>query len=635
MNSNFYNTRTAIRFSTGWQPTWEPSFSHPDEPKTVRGWQERALAKTLNKSFASIYGPPSTGKGFFTCISAHLTLENSPNLRAIIVAPQRNITKDLRKQDFIHPTTNKIVNWKPSLYLNDTSKNTQSNSKAFHQWASRTDYVGVNDRVCVMTHQSLCRIFSDNSDSTVFKNMILFLDEYHHVFLSDEVPSNKLGEVLKYFIEHHETQNLRTCMLTATPFRGDRLAPIPKEFLSKFVEFEHPMDEAMPDFAPLQQFSLDFVLYKKNWRKAIEKLVGKQMVPSLFYIPNVGSAYSFGTKNDDVKEIYCALAGTKTPKIKQEGVYTLVWRAKEKRWLRCIDLVDDSVNREPKLQAITDDHEMKVRDKNSIDAVIALDMLVEGSNWRWIVDEYIIGNHDSLREFIQMYGRLFRSAPNKISVHCHYLLAYSSEYEMDDYMENFNKYLVAVFSTLILVNVLQPQLVSTLEKQSSGENIRINYLNKTFSSTEFQRYVEEAQEAILNASLEHNIDINLSEGKTNITHEQMNMLKSSLDAVLNDFGVHEFRKQIKNETIRLFKIASIVPMMDLTGLDVSKINYDFIEASNVHPLACMVRFGSGMRDIDTLRDLRKITDEALARFEEFVEALKEHKEKAQKEGILV
>ena len=623
-----YNVRTGIKFHTGWQPSWTPSFAHPDKAKDARPWQKNALVM-WEEVLLSIYAPPATGKGVLMCMLAHLVLEKYPEMRAVIVAPQRNITKDLRMQRFIHPYTGVEVEWKPAQYRNDTSKNIGSNTDAFRKWASKTtdEHEGVNDRVCVMTHQSLCRIFS-NGNKALLKDIILFVDEYHHVFLADVNP-NKLGQIVRHFIEDRVKKNLRICLTTATPFRGDRMAPIPKEYQALFKEYQHPMDEAMPDFSPLQYFGLDFILYKKTWRQAVEHLIGDKLRPSLFYIPNVGSPYSIGTKTDDVTEIYRAIAGCKSPKTKNEGIYTMVWRKKEHRWIRCIDLVDDEVNRGPKLDAIADDHDAKPDDRPlPIDAVIALDMLVEGSNWRWCVDEYIIGNHDSLREFIQMYGRLFRSAPDKLRVNCHYLLAHSAEYNTDEYRENFNDYLKAVFATLILVNVLQPQLVSTLLPNPDAQGRkRVNYLMETFTATEYQSYVEKAQDAISDASIKNHIDINWKEGKVNITHPQMEVLKESLNVVLDDMGVTEYREQIKKETIRLFKIASIIPLMDLTGLDVSKIDYDFIESKNIHPLTCMVVFGSGMRDINTLKDLRKITDAALVAWEEFVEALEEHKAK--------
>ena len=632
MKSDLYNQITGIKFCTGWQEAWIPSFANTNVPKTARPWQLNAIKKIFDQCLSGVYAPPATGKGVLICILAHLLLQKYPNMRVVIVAPQKNITKDLKTQTFIHPHIGEVVYWKPSLYLNDTSKNTQSNLAAFIAWANKpiSECEGVNDRVCIMTHQSLCRIFN-NGEKKLFKDMALFVDEYHHVFLSSEVPCNKLGEVVKYFIDNRSELNLHICLTTATPFRGDRLAPIPKEEMKNFVEYSHPMDEAMPDFSPLQWFGLDFILYKKTWRQAINHLLGDGPIKkSIFYTPNVNSAYSMvGGKNNDVKEIYRAIAGCKTPKIKIDGAFTLVWRNKENKWIRCIDLVDDTTNREVKHKIIFDDHDADV---SNIDVIIALDMLVEGSNWRWCVNEYIIGNHNSLREFIQMYGRLFRSCPEKTHVHCYYLLAHSSEYDTSEYLENFNDYLKAVFATLILVNVLQPQLVSTLESNGNGGWTRINYLSNTFSATEYQSYIEKAQDAMTTASIKNNIDViwkkdDMDGSKTIITHEELDILKSSLDQILQDMGVTENLSQIKNETIRLFRIASIVPMMDLKGLDVSKINYDMIEASNVHPLTCMVIFGSGMKDINTLKELRMITDALFADFDEVVSALKEFKTK--------
>jgi superfamily II DNA or RNA helicase len=630
MDNRVHNVRTAIQFSTGWTAAWTPSFNSANEIKTARSWQLNALDKIFDQPLSSVYAPPATGKGVLICLNAYLTLEAYPEMKAIIVAPQRNITKDLRKQRIKHPFDPKaIIEWEPTCYLNDTSKNTMSNTAAFKEWASRpiVECWGVNSRVCVMTHQSLCRIFA-NGEKDNLKNVILFLDEFHHVFLS-ETSNNRLGQVLRYFIDNINKKNLRVCMLTATPFRGDRLAPIPRALHKQVAEFSHPMDEAMPDFAPLQHFGLDFVLYKKTWKESIKSLVGKKLAPSIFYIPSVNSAYSVGDKNGDVMEVYRAISGTDNPEIRKEQIFTLVYSKSERRWLRCIDLVDDTVNRERKLNAVADDHDRRERTKDSIDAIIALDMLIEGANWKWAVNEYIIGNHDSLREFIQMYGRLFRAAPKKKKVHCYYLLAYSQDFDTEEYVENFNTYMKAVFLTLILVNVLQPQLVSTVVREQNGEGEpRRNYLNETFSETDQINYMEAAQEAILDAAIARGIEVDLEAGiGNNITEEQMNTLRDALDSVLDQFEVRENREQVKRETMRIFKIASLIPLIDVTGLDVEEFDFDFIENSNIHPLTCMVMFGSGMRDVNTLKELRLCTDRLFRDFERDLRLFTEFKNK--------
>lgn len=622
MKTKTHTIRRGLTFPTGNKPSTVNGVTDSKSPKVAREWQSSALTDIFDKPLTSIYAPPATGKGVLICMNAHLTLEKYQNCRAVIVAPQRNITKDLKKQDFIHPHNGSTVNWQPGLYLNDKDTQRESITKAFVQWA-RKDQPTVNDRVCVMTHAALCNIFS-NGEKKLFENMILFVDEYHHILFSDDNISNRLGEVIRHFIEKLTEKNLKLCLLTATPFRGDRFAPIPNNEIKNFIEFSHPMDEAMQDFAPLESFGLDFVLYKKSWRQTITELIGDKLAPSLFYIPNVGSPYSTGTKHDDVMEIYRAISGSKKPKVKTVGDYTLVYRPKEKRWLHCIDLVDDTVCREPKLEAISKDHEA---DKPTIDVIIALDMMIEGANWKWAVNEYIIGNHSSLREIIQMYGRLFRSAKNKTHVNCYYLLANSSAFDNEVYADNYNDYLKSVFATLIMVNVLKPKLIAEPQLNPNDTKTRVNHLTNTFNETDIQKYLDKAKDALLVSSTKNGIDVDLGHNKTNITKDELKVLKSSLDDVLDEMGVTENREQIKNETVRLFKVVSIVPLLNLEGVDVGGINYDFIESSNVHPLACMVYFGSGARNVNTLQELRTAIDASYGSFETFVAELKAYKDK--------
>ena len=273
--------------------------------------------------------------------------------------------------------------------------------------------------------------------------------------------TNKLGEMVQYILNTPEA-NIRMGLTTATPYRGDRYPIIPESKLSLFTEYEHPYDEAWPDFAPLENFGIDFILYKggpNKYRSALKELLGDKIEPCIIFIPNVGSRFSVGDKHRDVLECYKAISGTNKPAVKKDDVYTYVKKGKE--WICCVDLVDER-NRDEKSMAIAADHKQSEDHKNGkrkINVIIALGMMKEGANWGWAKNEFIIGNRNSLREFVQMVGREFRSCKDKTVVMTYYMLPHSEQVGSDEYEENFNDYMKATTSSLLLIKVYAPRLI--------------------------------------------------------------------------------------------------------------------------------------------------------------------------------
>jgi hypothetical protein len=261
--------------------------------------------------------------------------------------------------------------------------------------------------------------------------------------------------------------------------------------------------------------------------------------PCIVFVPNVGSRFSVGTKHDDVFECYKAIAGENTPTIKKDEIFTYVKRGED--WIRCIDLVDDESNRAEKVQAIADDHDNTDPSKRKIDVIIALGMMKEGANWRWARNEFIIGNRHSLREFVQMVGRLFRSADGKKAVTTYYLLPHSPNVKSEEYEDNFNDYMKATTSSLLLIKVYAPRLISTPVEgevdEDAGGNTRqkrVSFIDLMITDeNEQEAMLEEARDAIIAASEEFGIEVNCNNGQIRITPEQREQLKSSLDSFLD------------------------------------------------------------------------------------------------------
>lgn len=591
----YFIRQPMVNLKTGWTSIRQPILAIDNVPKKARTWQAKAFHKLIGKKVSSVYGPPATGKGVLICMMASEYLRLNPNNKVIIAAPQKAITEDIRSMSFILPSTGQQVDWAP-VYLNDTRYNTDSNLELSRSFlVSPRITGGISDGAIIMTHASLVNLFKNHTD--LLKDVLVIFDEYHHILFGENedgvVETNQLGEVARYALNTTDA-NINIFLATATPYRGDRYPIIPNGVLSSDCEYEHPYDEAWNDFAPLENFGVDFILYKDNsYKNAMNELMGETIEPSIIFVPNVGSRYSVGDKHDDVMECYRAIAGKKTPIIKKDDIFTYVKRGKE--WIRCIDLVDDTSNRDQKVRVISEDHKNLDPTKRKIDVILALGMMKEGANWRWAKNEYIIGARGSLREFVQMIGRLFRSAEGKHITKTFYMLPHCKHTDNEEYEENFNEYLKATMASLLLIKVYAPRLISTPvegEEEDVNRNKRqkcVNFIDIVLPDIEQQeRLLEEARDIMLAASEEFDEALSIQNGRINA--DQRELLKQSLNEVLDSFNITEHREEVKEEILRRFAAANQAAMLDVEGMNVGDIDFEMVK--DIHPLYFIIKHSS-------------------------------------------
>lgn len=632
MKQKSYIQQSNIHLKTGWNSTRQPIISETGGPKTARPWQSAAFNKLKNKPVSAICGPPATGKNFFIELFAAEYLRLNPNNKVIIAAPQKNITENMRAETFILPSTKETVNWCPS-YLNETRYNTDSTTELSRTFLESPGIVGdINSRAIIMTHNTLVNIHKELKH--LLKNIMVIFDEYHHILYGENdegfVETNQLGDLVRYILDN-KSLNAHILLATATPFRGDKYPIIPDGVLTPECEYEHPYDEAWQDFAPLEHFSVDFILYKGNtYKKAMGELMGKKIEPSLIFIPNVGSRYSVGDKHKDVIECYKSISGKDKPTIKKDDVFTYVKKGKD--WIRCIDLVDED-NRAEKFKVINADHANLDPTKRKIDVIIALGTMKEGANHRWLKNAYVIGARGSLREFVQMSGRLFRSAEGKTDVKVYYMLPHSTNVGTDEYEENFNEYLKATMSSLLLIKVYAPRLIETpvegeeIDIYGHARQKTVSYINTVLPDSDDQeRLLEDSYDAIVNASEEFDDGLTFKHGK--ITPEQGLLLKASLDAVLDDFKIKDRREEVKEEILRWFAMKNIATMLETNGMNVNTIDYDMVK--DIHPLAWSLSCYSNAFGIKTFKEYREAVEKSralwMAQFEEWRKYNKEKME---------
>ncbi|MDD2730716.1 MAG: Helicase associated domain protein [Candidatus Portnoybacteria bacterium] len=422
----------------------------PLEYKKLWAHQARFLKELKNEPYWFVVGPPAAGKSLTIAAIVTTKLTKDPTLRAIIAVPQTIIGDGFENTRFRLPGAGNVF-FDPIVKLHQpTEQSNQSQLKAF---LKRKPASPVNDRVVICTHQSL--VLAYKTFPKAFKNVLVVVDEAHHSMameVADRTITNGLGKVVVGLVEHSEQVGLAT----ATASRGDGCGLLGNH-ADKFKVAECPFDDYLKVCRWFQNFTFDFVLYDRNLNEPVNHLLGdkhKRPPRTIIHIPNVNSTVSSG-KHNDLHQIYCGIAGTDKPEIKNrsgdgDGI-TLVKRGS--RWVRVVDLVNEH-NRQCKKAMIVAAHDDDAG--NHIDVIIALNMFKEGANWRWAEKSIITGYRGSFTELTQMVGRSLRDAPEKFGASIHYVLKQHQYDPTDIQVDAMNDYLKALLLVLILEDEFRP-----------------------------------------------------------------------------------------------------------------------------------------------------------------------------------
>ena len=596
-------------FSIGWNPTIPP-VKTTSKFKNPREWQKRVFNTLANERDVIINAPTASGKSLAICFMLSHALGKNKKMRAIVSVPQTIIADGFKTDSLLMPNGEE-VDWTPSHYLCDDKKK-NSNISQIKSFLEKPRAEFIADRTLVCSHASLVKAFKRFPSS--FKNTKIVIDEAHHILFGqseedDELEiTNGIGNIVKYAIDN-DLMDISIWLTTATFFRGDKNPILPPKYTDRFKRFDLPYDEFLPDCYPLEKFSFDFLLYKNKYKTAATELFKQKIGKTIVYIPTVNSRYTVGDKHDDVEEIYKAIGGEKYKK-KEDGVLTLIYSKKHKKWVRCLNLVDES-DRDKKKELIFKAH--KSDNANDIDVLITLNMFIEGANWKWGDRELIIGKRGSLNAIVQIIGRLFRSAPSKKLIEIYYLLPHARNVKTVNFKENFNDYYKAILASMMLLRIMSPKLICAVEPRNNSEpidnsNVKyVDYLTIAFPDENTQsNFIEECQDELVRCSDDNNIPIK------GVGQEDKEKLNKSLDVVLDDFGVKEHREELKAQIIRWFTTQSV--MLDTEGLDVNKIDIDLIKESTINPCAYILGYTSGYCGINTFQEYRAAVDRSREAF---------------------
>lgn len=399
----------------------------------MRDMQDRAF-EARNAQYLLLKAPPASGKSRALMFIALDKLINQGLSKAIIAVPEKSIggsfdSVELSKFGFF---SDWVVEPKNNLC---TPGGEQSKVKAF------VDFLMGADKVLVCTHATL-RFAFEAVEETDFDNVLLAIDEFHHVSADGE---NRLGELLRSVMAKSDAHIVA---MTGSYFRGDSVPVLLPEDEAQFTKVTYNYYEQLNGYTFLKSLGIGYHFYQGKYTSAIDEVLDTDQ-KTILHIPNVQSGESTKDKYDEVDRIL-DIIGTVTHRDPDTCVIH-VKRHGDGKDLKVADLVHD----EPKARERIVEYLRKIEKPEDMDLIIALGMAKEGFDWKFCEHALTVGYRGSLTEIIQIIGRCTRDSNNKSHAQFTNLIA-QPDAEDDLVKLSVNNMLKAITCSLLMEQVLAP-----------------------------------------------------------------------------------------------------------------------------------------------------------------------------------
>lgn len=401
-------------------------------PMQARAYQYRGEQYLLIKS------PPASGKSRALMFIALDKVTNQNLKQAIIVVPERSIGASFHNEPLSEYGF--WADWyvAPHWNLCDAPGSDGGKIEAVNKFLQSTD------QFLVCTHATF-RFAVERFGVAAFDQRLIVIDEFHHVSAN---PENKLGDLVRQFIERGETHIVA---MTGSYFRGDAEAVLDPNDEARFVPVTYTYYEQLNGYQYLKHLDLGYFFYTGSYIDDILQVL-KPNQKTIIHIPNVNSRESSKDKLREVEQIIGALGSWRG--IDPTTGFHLV-ETNDGRILKIADLVDDDPIKRDRVSAALKDPAHK-HDRDHVDIIIALGMAKEGFDWIWCEHALTVGYRSSLTEIIQIIGRATRDAPGKTHARFTNLIA-EPDASQEDITEAINNTLKAIAASLLMEQVLTPR----------------------------------------------------------------------------------------------------------------------------------------------------------------------------------
>jgi superfamily II DNA or RNA helicase len=536
----------------------------------MRDMQVRAY-ESRDAQYLLLKAPPASGKSRALMFLALDKLENQGIRKAIVAVPERSIGSSFAKTNL--KSHGFFADWEPNDIYNlctPGSERSKSKVKAFH------NFMDNDEPILICTHATL-RFACEELDEAKFNNVLLAIDEFHHV--SADVNS-RLGELLRDIMKKSSAHIIA---MTGSYFRGDSVPILEPEDEAKFTKVTYTYYEQLNGYTYLKSLGIGYHFYQGRYTSAILEVLDTDK-KTILHIPNVNSGESTKDKHNEVDYILDEI-GTVIKQDPDNGVI-YVERHSDGKILKVADLVEDTPKERDKIVNYLRD----MSSLDDIDLIIALGMAKEGFDWPYCEHALTVGYRGSLTEIIQIIGRATRDSSNK--THAQFTNLIAQPDATDDQVKiSVNNMLKAITASLLMEQVLAPNWkfktkLSDDDEAQPGE-IKIRGLKEPSS-----KRVKDILESDLN-DLKANVlqdDTMLKAMPGNVDPEVINkVLIPKIIRVrypdLSDDEVEEVRQHvvvdsvIKNGEIKESGDKRFIRMAD-TFVNIDEIHIDLIDKVN-------------------------------------------------------
>lgn len=402
----------------------------------MREMQARVFAGR-DARYLLIKAPPASGKSRALMFIGLDKLYNQGLRKVIVAVPERSIGSSFDQTDLV--THGFFADWtfNPKYNLCTPGGET-SKVKTF------VDFLhDPAETILICTHATLRYAF-DAVDESEFDDVLLAIDEFHHVSASSE---NRLGEVLRSVMDN---TSAHVVAMTGSYFRGDSIPVLLPDDESKFTKVSYNYYEQLNGYTHLKTLGIGYHFYQGKYLSAIHEVLDTDR-KTILHIPNVNAGESTKDKHREVDVILDSI-GTVERQDPATGVI-FVKRHSDGRVIKVADLVNDTPRDRDKIVAYL----REMNDVDDMDLIIALGMAKEGFDWPFCEHALTVGYRGSLTEIIQIIGRATRDSSNKTHAQFTNLIAQPDAAD-DEVRVSVNNMLKAITASLLMEQVLAPNV---------------------------------------------------------------------------------------------------------------------------------------------------------------------------------
>nr|WP_309593782.1 DEAD/DEAH box helicase family protein [Moraxella osloensis] len=409
----------------------------------MRKMQSRAFAKRQSQ-YLLIKSPPASGKSRAMMFLALDKLMNQGIKKVIVAVPEMSIGKSFKSTELAKYGF--FADWEVDDRYNLCLNNYQSDNtktEIFSEFLHSSNRVGdESPKILVCTHHSLRYGYDKVADVSLFNDVLLGIDEFHHVSAGD---NNRLGAIIDEIMNQ---SNAHIVAMTGSYFRGDAVPILLEKDEEKFDKVTYTYYEQLNGYNHLKSLSLNYCFYTDSFFDALPDCLDTHL-KTIVHIPNVNAIAAETDKYETVRKII-GYIGEIVNVDTATGILTV--KTNDGRLLKVADLVNDDATR-VKTQAYL----ANITERDDMDIIIALGMAKEGFDWVYCEHVLTIGYRGSMTEVIQIIGRATRDVAGKTHAQFTNLIA-MPEASQTEVTNAVNDMLKAISLSLLMEQVLAPNV---------------------------------------------------------------------------------------------------------------------------------------------------------------------------------